>query len=86
MIRNGVLELKKLQFSMNLKVRGSVTPVGILVSKTVPSSKEPVYQQLTVSPFFGKLALSPFFSTDLVYLGGPCEKEMRERFVILVHV
>uniref|UniRef100_A0A0E9WW23 Uncharacterized protein n=1 Tax=Anguilla anguilla TaxID=7936 RepID=A0A0E9WW23_ANGAN len=44
---------------------------GMLVSKTVPSSSDPVYQQLTVSPFLGKLALSPFFSTDLVYLGGP---------------
>lgn len=49
-------------------------PVGILVSNTVPSSRDPVYQQLTVSPFFGKFVLSPFFSTDLVYLGGPCDK------------
>lgn len=49
----------------------SVIPVGMLVSNTVPSSNVPVYQQLTVSPFFGKFVLSPFFSTDLMYLGGP---------------
>lgn len=55
----------------NCKSSSSVIPVGMLVSKTVPSSREPVYQQLTVSPFFGKLVLSPFFNTDLVYFGGP---------------
>lgn len=49
--------------------------VGMLVSKTVPSSRDPVYQQLTVSPFLGKLVLSPFFSTDLKYLGGPFTKQ-----------
>lgn len=46
---------------------------GMLVSNTVPSSREPVYQQLTLSPFLGKLVLSPFFSTDLKNLGGPWE-------------
>ncbi|TNN41733.1 hypothetical protein EYF80_048096 [Liparis tanakae] len=51
--------------------RRPVLLVGMLVSKTVPSSREPVYQQLTLSPFFGKLLLSPFFITDLKYLGGP---------------
>lgn len=61
-----------------------VIPAGILVSKTVPSSREPVYQQLTVSPFFGKFTLSPFFSTDLVYLGGPCEKQ-EQRKCVSVH-
>lgn len=54
---------------------GAGIPVAIFVSKTVPSSKEPVYQQLTVSPFLGKLVLSPFFNTDLAYLGGPCEQQ-----------
>lgn len=57
-----------------IKGRALSLPVGILVSNTVPSSRDPVYQQLTVSPFFGKFVLSPFFSTDLVYLGGPCEE------------
>lgn len=61
----------------NCKASSSVIPVGMLVSKTVPSSKEPVYQQLTVSPFFGKFVLSPFFSTDLVYFGGPYDKQSR---------
>lgn len=56
---------------------GLLSPVGILVSNTVPSSRDPVYQQLTVSPFFGKFVLSPFFSTDLEYLGGPWEEGRR---------
>lgn len=43
----------------------------MLVSKTVPSSSVPLYQQLTVSPFLGKLVLSPFFRMDFVNFGGP---------------
>lgn len=55
------------------------SPVCTLVSKTVPSCSLPVYQQCTVSPFFGKLVLSPFFSTDLVYFGGPWDHGHRVR-------
>lgn len=59
----------------NIGIRMAVQPEGMLVSKTVPSSRVPVYQHATVSPFLGKLILSPFFNTAFVNLGGPCAEK-----------
>lgn len=68
------MEMRPMAKTWHKKMKlGGRLHVMTLVSNTVPSSKEPVYQQLTVSPFLGKFVLSPFFRIALVYLGGPCE-------------